>query len=248
MPTILRAQVVLAHNNGLPRDAVTNTFHFDPGADGTAIAEAVAEDVEMFYNEVWAPAVVRLNSFFSRAIASSGHQVRMYPVDVETGDDPRGVGFPPLFIRQFSLTGRALPGTSEPGEVAVCLSYRNMDSSAVPPARRRGRIYFGPIHSVNTIVTDSSTGRASVNPNLTEALRAAGLFLASPAATGNWVIYSRPFAGRPETPRPGRTTLPALPARDGAVYPVTHVFTDDAFDTQRRRGERAITRTTQASA
>jgi hypothetical protein len=248
MPEFLwRAQVVHAHKDGQPKDAFVNTFHFldDSDADMTAArAEVVAELVRDFYLTPGTGDTIEPMDLFGNQVAATGHQVRMYPIVIETGDDKRGLGMPPLWVETFDHLGRVVAATSLPSELAACLSYRNNSSGAVPPARRRGRIYFGPLKADESQV-EAGTGRAFIGAGARNILLNAGRKLRTQSGVigAPWVVYSRPFAGRGEIVRPGRTTLPALPARDGARYIVEELWIDDAFDVQRRRGEKFVTRT-----
>lgn len=136
-----------------------------------------------------------------------------------------------------------------PSEVSCCLSFRNNSGSVPgggnfgsPLAQRRGRIYFGPCS------VDMSQPDGSIVPRphatLIDRLNAAAFGMIDPTPDDNeWVIYSRPFAGRPFTERPNKKPLPALPARQGQAYFVEQSWVDNAWDTQRRRGEKATART-----
>lgn len=240
---LYRLQVILAHSNALPRDAVTNTFWFedaDPlGSPG--LAEEYAEHVRDFYVTARAGQTAALSSYLASSVATNGHSIKVAPIDKETGEDVRGPGQPPLHIETFDLVGRPAPALGMPSEVALCLSFRNTDSGSVPPARKRGRVYYGPIEASATV--DRGAGIVTPENGLITNLLQAGVNLRDLApAAADWVIYSRPFAGRDEIVRPGRPTLPAIPARDGATYVVSQVLVDNAFDTQRRRGERSSAR------
>lgn len=240
---LYRCQVELLHQTGIPRHNVTNTFWMEtpPGAATAAQAEAVAEVVRDFY--VVGPNPVM--DVISPVIATVGpHKVKVAPIVKSTGDDERGPGLPPLWTENFDFVGRAATTAGTPSEVALCLSYKNVSGGTVPPARKRGRIFVGPLEAVHVGVR---AGLAVPVPTaaLINLLIAAGQRLRDNTAPviASWVVYSRPYAGRDEIVRPGRPTLPAIPARAGATFPVTQVSVDDAFDTQRRRGEAPVSRT-----
>jgi hypothetical protein len=125
-------------------------------------------------------------------------------------------------------TASASPGNlALPREVALCGSFHG-DLSGVaeegagdtrPRARRRGRIYVGPL---NVAATDSTNGSANGGalPSGFFIGRLAAAFAEFTAAAiedegGRWVVASR---------------------ADNAVYPVTAGWVDNEFDTQRRRG------------
>jgi len=106
-----------------------------------------------------------------------------------------------------------------PTEVAMVLSFQAAKISGQPQARRRGRIYV-PFVRGPALGNDSRPTTAAIG-----LLRVAGenLLAASVAATTwDWVVYS------PTT---------------GLDHVITNGWIDNEFDTQRRRGRRATTRT-----
>lgn len=245
--TLYRCQAKLKHTSGLPRDDVSNTFFIQTAeAAGTYdLAEAAAEMVRDFYVALAPGQTEALMNTIAPSIATNGHEVRVTPIVVATNVDERGPGQPPVWTEPFDFVGRAAQTEGTPSEVAVCLSFRNNLASATPPAQRRGRIYFGPIEQEHIVPRAAST---IVEPSaqLLANLRSAGLGLINNSnVLLNWVIYHRPREFRPETPRPGRPTLPELSALPGDTWTVLQVWTDNAFDTQRRRGERPTVKTIQ---
>jgi hypothetical protein len=120
-----------------------------------------------------------------------------------------------------------------PNEVALCLSYQAVAISGESQARRRGRIFFGPL--CNTANTLSATGECRPSAALVTALCGAATLLATPAATAagdlvHWAVYS-PTTDLTET-------------IDDAFQDVDNGWVDNSFDTQRRRGRDATARTT----
>lgn len=106
-----------------------------------------------------------------------------------------------------------------PPEVALCLSFQGAPESGVSQARKRGRIYFGP----NRTPSIDTNGRPTAD--LINALVGWGqdLLDASDTATDwTWTVYS---------------------SSTGDSVPVTNGWVDDEFDTQRRRGRVATSRT-----
>lgn len=242
---LYRLQASFKHISGLPRDNVTNTFWVeDDQADWTQpTAEALAEAIRDFYVVNHGVGGHPLHDHLGRAIVTDGHEVKATPIVKATGLDARGLGFPPLHTEVFSLVGRTVEVLPNPHEVALCLSFKNLASGGVPPAQRRGRIYFGPIGGSQVVLNgDVTIPSADLRNDLLRA--ATWLRDTIPGAGRDWVIYSRPYPGRPETERPGnpRGPLPALAARAGATYVVTDLWVDNAFDTQRKRGEKATSR------
>lgn len=242
--TLLRCNVVLKHRSGLPRDNVTNTFHVNARGPGQEVLESVAERIRDFYVEPTnEPNAFPLTRWYGPSVANAGHEVRVYPINTITGESLAYEGAPPAYVETFDLLGRVLPDNGEPSEVALCLSYKNVSSGNVPQAQRRGRIYLGPFTN-NVVAPPDAAGVSRPVPDLLTYWRRLGEKLRDEldGDGDKWVIYSRPFAGRPETPRPGRRTLPALPARPGWIYEVEQLWMDNSFDTVRRRGETATIR------
>lgn len=204
MPTIL-AQVVLHTVDGLAENFCTNTFHFFGDNDG-ATADLLADAIEDFYDGVTG-AGNSISEYLSASIVRSSdvHEVKFYTVD----GGPLGS---PYATKTFELTAAPLAVYRLPAEVACCLSYSATTVGGGIAARRRGRVYIGPLCSD---ALDGGTSRPS--SSLQTDLLAAGkrLFDAAEAAEAPWVIYSR--AGN-------STSL---------VY---RGWVDDACDTQRRRG------------
>lgn len=111
-------------------------------------------------------------------------------------------------------------GTTDlPSEVAVCLSFAADTPSGAIAARRRGRIYLGPWTVGDAISGD--TGR--VNTTLISTLISRATVLVQDDAVTSWQVWS---------------------TVDQAGRDVTHGWVDNAFDTQRRRGLAATTRST----
>jgi hypothetical protein len=125
---------------------------------------------------------------------------------------------PQIITYPFPASG----GTALPSEVAVCNSYfadRNLP-------RQRGRIFIGP-------VTTAAMGSGSPFPvrvklEMRQSLAEASKDLVELGAGAgfNWCVRSQAGVGV--------TTF----------SPITDGWVDDAFDTQRRRGEKASTRNT----
>jgi hypothetical protein len=108
---------------------------------------------------------------------------------------------------------------SMPSEVAMCASFysgRNLP-------RQRGRVYIGPLTQASADTTQGGTGRVLPTPALVFALVEAMRKLQTNAIDGglNWCVLSQ---------------------ADQALKSVTAGWVDNAFDTQRRRGEDATSR------
>lgn len=207
------AVVQFEHVSGLPKDRYANTFWFD-GALTSGNADIIAAQLEDFYNNTNGGAG-DLGNYMSDVIVrgSAVHRIKIYDATVP----PIGS---PFADYQFELDSSGV-GNNLPSEVAVCLSFRANPTPGGIQARRRGRIYFGPLTD-NAIEYDGQVAR----PDSTMV----GFLLASAnrlhdvtQASTEWVVHSRV-------------------ADSNAVIQVAWV--DNAFDTQRRRGEAASGRTT----
>jgi hypothetical protein len=114
--------------------------------------------------------------------------------------------------------------TAAPPEVAMCLSYKSAQVSGFPVGRTRNRIYVGPL-AQGALDTNGRPTSTAVT-----ALRNSGngLLTASAAAGWTWVTYS------PTAAAAGTST---------GIFDVISGWVDNEFDTQRRRGRAATSRT-----
>jgi hypothetical protein len=103
-------------------------------------------------------------------------------------------------------------GTVLPQEVAYCFSFQAGRESGEIQSRRRNRVYLGPFRST---VTDTN-GRPS-SAFMTDVLNAGKRLhdAAAAAVYWSWKVYS---------------------PTNNEIYDVDHLWVDDAWDTQRRRG------------
>lgn len=237
---LYRLQVIHKHVSGLPRDNFTNTFWMDEDNPVAGTAETLAEAVRDFYTLILSPYTAPLAWNFGDVVATTGHEVRVSAINVTTGENVDGDGAPPIHTEVFDHVGRTAGANGGlPSEVAVCMSYRNEDAPGVPLRRRRGRVFLGP-WSQGMLSEDGSTQRPFVGSGMRNQIIATGARLRDATP---WCIYSRPFAGRFGAVKDNGDPKPDLPARIGSTYPVQRLWVDDAWDTQRRRGERPVTRT-----
>lgn len=124
----------------------------------------------------------------------------------------------PVFEDSWNLSGTS--ATSIPRECAMCVSFQAPRISGVPQSRRRGRLYLGPFGSS---ALDTATGNPSANivtacVNFGSAL----LDFSQGQADWKWAVYSTVNETGSEV-------------SDGWV--------DNAWDTQRRRGNEWTART-----
>lgn len=209
MPTV-RVMFVGQGASLLPEDRFVNVFHFhDPTLlpPDPAIADAIGW-VSEFYNSPTVggtPLGAWISPYVQRPYQLIGYNMLEAKPRVPHPSD-------------FTLP--AAVGGGMPEEVAVCLSI-----TGAPPitARRRGRIYFGPLSNAGTAVdpgTSSSPSRPSQDgaSDLLQSLVSAGKRLMDDSTAGGL-----PWSIRSVTPSENYVT-------------VTGGYVDNAFDTQRRRG------------
>lgn len=207
---LMRAQVTIPRATGVPEDAITNTWHFD-GDDvnetDAAYHSAVMSGLTTFYNSI--------DQFLS-GMASPTATVKIYDMRDAT---PRV----PEFTGTIALTLGT--GLWMPAEVAICLSFQAAAASGVNQARRRGRIYLGPIDHDATYT--QNLGDVRPTSTCRDAIAAAADTLHNGIAlpvTGQvkWAVYS--------------PTTDVTDTIDNAFNDVDNGWVDNAYDTQRRRG------------
>lgn len=186
----------LVSSSGEARDDVVNTFHLETTGDFTipAFPDGVAA--------AWTNMFNAMRSSLT-GIVQSNHVMRFYDL---ADPKPRA----PLAERLWNFT-TAPTTTGTVREVALAVSYQGARASGQSQARRRGRMYFGPI-TATVLNTDrpstslQNTFRDAVKQFIDTVNAIAGL---------EFVVFS--------------------PTNNAAV-PVTEVWVDDAWDIQRRRG------------
>jgi len=201
---ICTAQVRVTRLSGTSEDDVTNTWWFDlttPDSGGTTDVEAA---MKSFYN-AW-------STSRSTHYAWNTATIKWYD---QADPEPRAPFRSALFaLTQPSGTSGATP------ELCMCLSFKGSLGSGLIAARRRGRLYLGPL---GMGALDAATGHLAA-ATITTTATAAGVLL---AASGNtdweWIIHSRTA---------------------GTTTSVHEGWIDNAVDIQRRRGLTATTRTT----
>lgn len=249
MTDLARVALTLQRSSALPEDRVVMSwwFYLPPGWDApdlTGLLTAVRDWMIV----TPAGASLGIEDYLATTVALNNHTVSVYTYDMATGERLTFELDAPQGTITFNLGGTG--AGAQPAEVACCVSHRNNTGAVpgggnfgAPPARRRGRVFVGPLgtSASGTVLAGDARPLAA----FTDTLRKATLALktAAEANTTPMVIYSRPFAGRGEIERPGRPTLPAIPARTGQAYLTESIWTDDAWDTQRRRGSVRTLRT-----
>jgi hypothetical protein len=198
-------QVSLNHDSALPEDVTVNTWSiFTATAKDTTAIEAAVNAIQAFYASI--------QTYLSGNLSGAGTVKAYDRADVA----PR--------VPWYEDTMGFTPGTAAalPEEVAFCLSFQAAAASGSPQARRRGRVYLGPLGA-----NAGGNGFAANRPVaafMTAVAGAADTLLAASnaAADWNWNVWSEV---------------------DGLGRPVTNGWVDNAFDTQRRRGLAPTSRT-----
>jgi hypothetical protein len=233
MPTpiiagVIRVQAILKGLSGLPEDRFITTWHFrtpltgaePPSGGAQALHHSEArEKVRQFYLDVVGTSTVRVSDYFSAAVTRGVNALELRSYHL--GDaEPR---VPQTSFHQ--ILGNA-PTTSFPAEVAVTCSFSG--GQGLP--RQRGRTYIGPLAS-STLVTaqEATTNRVRVAAAamLNIGLAAQRMSGGTDTTAARWCVYS--------------------PTNNNTVL-VTRGYVDDAFDTQRRRGEDPVTRSSWVTA
>jgi hypothetical protein len=200
---ILRAQVSIAGTSGLPEDVTVNTWHFESTAPyDTATGQDIATRLGVFYQAI--------DEDLSNTLDPASGVVKLYDMADLMPRAPKDT---------FPLGLLTVSSSSEPREVALCLSFQAVKISGVAQARRRGRVFIGPLKDQANVQANDVRPSTAMRSRFTTAAAALrdGLGFGT-----KWVVRS---------------------ATSGAVATVTNGWVDDAFDTQRRRGSGPTTRT-----
>lgn len=223
-------RAVMSNATGLPEDEVINDFAFKGPIAGVGTDEATDafNVIDTFYrtNTAGGSAVGKwISQSVSRAVT---HRLEAYHITAGPLGSP--------FATQDWL-GPPVPaeaGNNLPNEVAAVLSFHasltgiaEEAGATRPKARRRGRIYVGPLLTGAVDVT-------TPNPHMSDlfqlTLRQAAVRLRDEASVlwgdgdegMGWQVWSR---------------------ADAILRPVVGGWTDTAPDTQRRRGQAPTSRT-----
>lgn len=222
--TVLKAVVELAHVNALPADSAMNEFIYlsteTPPYDN-AITEIAAQLLD-FYNAPHGPAAETVAMFISSSMSRVVGVCKIHYYDITTVLSGAPAGSP-FHTHSWTLGGIKAGGTDLPAEVAVAVSYHSDyeglpergPNKTRPRQRRRGRVFIGPLNS--WAVGNTIAGRVTNNQSFRETLAgAAATMMTDTATVVNWAQWSRVNA---------------------RVSEIIGGHIDDAFDTQRRRGE-----------
>lgn len=224
---VAHATVTLANKSGIVRDAVVNTFTFQGAGDFVTAADvtAIKAALSSFYNDVHAPGARALGSYFSTVLSRTVNPIlRVYDIGTDLNGTPAGS---PLFEDILALLANNVDGSGLPSEVALALSFHadfgadvEFGAGTRPRARDRGRVYLGPL-ALDAVQTTGTPMAPQPVVGVVNAALGAGASLRD--ADIGWSVWSRAA---------------------GTVKAVSVVSVDNAFDIQRRRGEKATNRVT----
>jgi hypothetical protein len=187
------------------KDVSTNTFHFASVAEPTnGDMATIAGRLDAFYQA--------FDNLMSPVIVASAVTYKFFRL---ADPEPR---VPALTLAALGLA-MGTSGTNE--EAAICLSYLAAPVSGQPVARRRGRLYIGPLATAAISTSSSSTFTRVASPALSQ-IPAAAAVLADQSEAFQWAVYS---------------------PTDNIARQIVTGYVDNAVDTQRRRGRVSTART-----
>lgn len=228
MPTasVYHCVVKLPPKSGIPQDVVENTFTFTTTDNLHANRVAVVGLLNSFYTAIPSGGTRAVGAYLSDVIRRDVEPtVSFYDVTAHLAGGGAGS---PIEVLPLTTLLPAASGSNLPAEVAICLSYNATYGGTVefgphtrPRARLRGRVFIGPLLQL-AMATDTTTRRNEVAAAAMTDISKAGAALKA-SVDPIWSTWSR---------------------KAGVSLPVAGGWVDDAFDTQRRRGEAAVTRTT----
>lgn len=210
----IRTIVRLHRDGALPEDDAINVWHFaDAVLDRSTHQARIQSALETFYSN-------------SSGIGDKLASTLSGDVTFDYYDLSEATPRVPFANDTFNFT----PGTDAlPAEVSLCVSFQGTQVSGQPQARRRGRLYIGPL----AVGTNLTVTGADVRPSTTlinDLVASADAVLETEPQV-YWAVYS------PTTDAQGGTLADSMTI-------VTNGWVDNAFDTQRRRGAAATSRST----
>lgn len=214
---IYRHLVNIPDSNGLPVDGATNTLYSNSATDAAAIvfAEVIADTFTL------TPAgdAHSISEYIhaDRSRATDACQVRTYKL---SDPEPRA----PINIATFTLDPY-ISLDSLPSQAAGVLSFRAAVASGANMARRRGRVYIGPLIAAAT-TTSPTSGETYLSNDFVDVVLDA--FHDGLGATGEHVVYSPTTVGE----------------GGGGFFPVERYWMDNSPDVIRKRKIRPSVRYT----
>jgi hypothetical protein len=205
---IYRAQFTIPYFTNLPTDVVVNDWHFSWSVSNpnTGDYEELRDRLIAFYDGVYSGGLG--GEVMAPWCRPADASLKIYNINDPTPRAPRWEG-------PAALADNRVASSGIPLETAMCMSFQGDPLSGTPQARRRGRIFIGGLGAA----TDGGDTTSFPEPDptlVTSTLTAAETLWALGDPLGwIWIVYSRVNG-------------------TGAV--VSNGWIDNAWDTQRRRG------------
>lgn len=227
------AQVVLPFKTNIPKDVAVNTFAIGGMSESSSTADenTLIAAITGLYNGTTGQ-VLPVAAYIGNQVSRVANmcQIKLYDISGHLDGSPHGS---PFRTATFTLAG-AQSTTTHPDEVAlaVTLEAANRADQRIetvdgadpnllrdrPRQRYTGRYYLGPLEQMSTVAQDANS-------------------FARPIAqfTSDVRIATAEFVEAVKTLIPG-AFVGVWSRADEAIREVDAVSTDNAFDTQRRRG------------
>lgn len=220
-PGDVLVRAVMVSSTGLPADNVVNDFAFTGTENPDAAAWADLFGIVSDFYRLQQTNTEYVGAYISNAInRSATHELQGYNLGAGPGGSPEATE--PWLGPVPTSDANALPT-----EVAGVLSFHadltgQLEEAGAtrPRARRRGRIYVGPLN-IRAIASTAPPYMLSTDFTLTLRQAAVALYDAAIAIGYPWAVWSR---------------------ADSTLREVIGGWTDNAPDTQRRRGPKSTVR------
>jgi hypothetical protein len=214
MPLI--SQVRFPRLSAPPEDDIVHTWNWGgPDAINVIGALRVFDRLQDFYSLTIGPSDGSPNDYLANYLNMASASCKIYNF---ADPEPRT----PLVDQFFSFATSPLAPNDLPAELATCISYHAAFESGEPPARRRGRVYFGPCNAAAMIGGSTSAADIPVGVQIMEdMIRSLDALLGLNDGLVDWAVWSR---------------------ADNEFRTVVAGWMDNAWDIQRRRGARATAR------
>lgn len=203
-------QVRLQLASGLPEDVSVNTFAFRQIGGGIPDGNSAIFATQLWFN-------LATDGYLGPQVSRepNAHSTKVYRI---LDPEPRvPVASVPFTTADIQTNNGALPN-----EISVVTTFYGDAPSGIPAARRRGRIYIGPLADFS-VLDPSGYARPSQTGFINGLLDRVGAWLNVMEENDmEFEVWSR---------------------TQGAVFPVTRFSCDNEYDIQRRRGSKATVRT-----
>ena len=205
------ARVVLTPTTNISRDISTNTYNFySPVGVDVSDLDNVVDMLTNLYTVVPPGGNRAIGGYISSSMQREG-RIIFY-----NRDDPHPRA--PIFEDTFTMPAPGA-GSDLPAEVALVASFQGTRASGVSQARRRGRVFLGPLRAPGTSFLNPPTAMVEDIVKSFQQLKAES----DASISFQWRIWSE---------------------ANGNSVLIDNGWIDNAWDNQRRRGPRPTARTT----